>query len=123
MIVDALWFRILGGLLIGAALGSFTTMLAYRLPRRLSIVHPPSTCPSCCARLGVRDLLPIFSWLLSGGRCRHCSAPIGARYLVIELIVTAFSICAFVFVGYDIMLIPVLAIIIGCLTFIVVRQH
>lgn len=85
---DAVWFRFLLGFIVGACLGSFATMLAYRLPRQISIVMPRSHCPSCKTTLTPRDLVPILSWLLNKGRCRHCHAPIGARYLRIELAVS-----------------------------------
>lgn len=98
---DALWFRILVGIVVGMILGSFTTMLAYRLPRKISIVQPPSTCPSCQTRLGVRDLVPIFSWAISNGKCRHCGSKIGARYLWIELAVTVLTIVVFVGIGLN----------------------
>jgi leader peptidase (prepilin peptidase)/N-methyltransferase len=80
-----MWFRFALGFIVGAALGSFGTMLAYRLPRRLSIVAPRSHCPSCQTPLGVKDLVPLASWLATRGRCRHCGAKIGAQYLKIEL--------------------------------------
>lgn len=82
--------QIVTGVLVGATLGSFITMLSYRWPRKLSIVTPRSHCPSCKTQIGVRDLIPVFSFLASKGQCRVCNAPIGPRYLIIELI----SICA-----------------------------
>jgi prepilin signal peptidase PulO-like enzyme (type II secretory pathway) len=78
-------FRVFAGLLFGLVLGSFVTMASYRLPRRLSIVTPPSSCPVCTHRLGVPDLVPVFSWLFLRGRCRHCHTKIPARYPLIEL--------------------------------------
>lgn len=87
------------GLVIGLVLGSFTTMLSYRVPRKLSIVTPPSKCPSCETRLKVRDLVPVLSWVLGKGRCRHCGNPIGPRYLIIELVTTALVMLAFVIIG------------------------
>ncbi len=85
---DTVWFRFIAGFIIGACLGSFTTMLAYRLPRRLSIVTPRSHCPSCGTTLGVRDLVPLLSWLAMRGYCRHCHAKIGAQYLWIEMAIS-----------------------------------
>ena len=82
---DAVWFLFILGGIIGSILGSFGTMLAHRLPRHMSIVRPRSHCPSCQTTLGARDLVPIFSWLSTKGHCRHCRAPIGVKYLGIEL--------------------------------------
>lgn len=108
--------RLFVGTLIGLVLGSFTTMLSYRLPRRLSIVSPPSTCPSCGARLMPRDLIPVFSWLIGRGRCRHCTAPIGARYMVIELSTTMAVAAAFVLLGFSFELVITLIALIAVIT-------
>src|ERR1700729_3706084 len=107
-IPDELWFRLLAGLLVGLALGSFTTMLSYRIPRRLSIVRPPSHCPHCNTPLKPRDLVPVFSWLAEKGRCRHCHKPIIIRYLLIELFTAAASILAFALLGFQPALVPAL---------------
>jgi leader peptidase (prepilin peptidase) / N-methyltransferase len=84
-LIDMLWFRLLAGLITGLALGSFITMLSYRLPRRLSIISPPSRCPQCHTNLKIRDLVPVLSWLMERGHCRYCHRAISRRYLVIEL--------------------------------------
>ncbi|MER3403013.1 MAG: hypothetical protein C4337_06880 [Armatimonadota bacterium] len=73
------------GVAFGAAVGSFLNVLIYRLPRRLSIVSPPSQCPACQHRLGVWDLWPLLSYLFQRGRCRYCGAPISSRYFWVEL--------------------------------------
>lgn len=71
---------------LGLVLGSFATALAYRLPRGLSIVKMKrSACPSCGRALGPADLVPVFSWLFLGGKCRTCKAKIGWQYPAIEL--------------------------------------
>ncbi len=77
-------FQAISGFILGAIIGSFLTMLTYRLPRKLSIVAPRSFCPSCKNTLGVPDLVPIFSYLFNKGACRRCGAEIGRRYLAIE---------------------------------------
>ena len=70
----------------GAVLGSFGNVVIYRLPRRESIVHPPSHCPKCAHRLSALDLVPLFSWLFLRRRCRYCHAPISPRYPLVELL-------------------------------------
>ncbi|SFA94578.1 leader peptidase (prepilin peptidase) / N-methyltransferase [Cohnella sp. OV330] len=65
---------------LGAVLGSFYNVVALRVPAGESIVSPPSRCPRCGTRLTGRDLVPIASWLLSRGRCRHCKAPVSPLY-------------------------------------------
>lgn len=65
---------------LGAVLGSFYNVVALRVPAGESVVSPPSRCPRCGTRLTGRDLVPIASWLLSRGRCRHCKAPVSPLY-------------------------------------------
>ncbi len=71
---------------LGALIGSFTNVLIYRIPIKKSIAFPPSACPNCSHRLGVLDLVPIFSWAALGGKCRYCRNPISSRYPIIEAI-------------------------------------
>jgi leader peptidase (prepilin peptidase) / N-methyltransferase len=70
--------------LLGAAVGSFLNVVAYRLPRGESLVSPRSHCPSCEGPIGARDNVPILSWLLLRGRCRQCDARISSRYPLVE---------------------------------------
>lgn len=70
--------------MLGAALGSFANVVIYRLPLAESVVTPPSHCFSCGARLSVVDLVPVFSYLLLRGRCRHCGHRFSARYALVE---------------------------------------
>lgn len=69
---------------LGLAIGSFLNVVAWRVPRDESLVHPPSACPRCAAPIRRRDNVPIVSWLLLRGRCRDCSAPISRRYPLVE---------------------------------------
>ena len=85
----------------GAVLGSFLNVVIHRLPRGESLVHPRSRCPSCGTQIAGYDNIPIVSWLLLRGRCRHCKAPISPRYPAVELI-TALVFAAVVLVrGFD----------------------
>lgn len=61
-------------------------MASYRLPRCEDLVVKPSSCPKCKHRLGFWDLIPVFTWLVNGGKCRHCKSPISFRYPMIELV-------------------------------------
>jgi len=94
---DAMWFRCAVGFIIGMIFGSFGTMLWYRVPRGLSIVSPRSYCPKCKTPLAAADLLPLFSWLWTRGKCRHCGTSIGRQYLLIELAVSILGALLFGF--------------------------
>jgi leader peptidase (prepilin peptidase) / N-methyltransferase len=69
----------------GLILGSFLNVVAYRLPRGESLVHPRSRCPHCDTQLRAIDNIPVLSWVVLRGRCHHCGAPISARYPLVEL--------------------------------------
>jgi len=71
---------------IGSAIGSFLNVCIYRLPREMSVVTPPSHCPNCGQLLAWFDNVPILSYLLLGGRCRHCGVIISGRYALVELL-------------------------------------
>jgi leader peptidase (prepilin peptidase)/N-methyltransferase len=67
------------------ALGSFLSVVAARVPRKRSIVTPASACLECGTELAWRDNIPLLSWVLLRGRCRHCGTRISALYPGVEL--------------------------------------
>jgi leader peptidase (prepilin peptidase)/N-methyltransferase len=69
----------------GLALGSFLNVVAARVPRRASIVRPASACMECGTPIAWRDNIPVVSWLLLRGRCRHCGTRISWLYPAVEL--------------------------------------
>jgi leader peptidase (prepilin peptidase) / N-methyltransferase len=71
--------------ILGMIIGSFLNVVIWRVPRGESIVRPPSHCPNCERPIAPRDNLPVASWLILRGRCRHCREPISARYPLVEL--------------------------------------
>ncbi len=71
--------------LFGLAVGSFLNVCIDRLPSGMSIISPPSHCPSCHHKLLVKDLIPVFSYLWLKGHCRYCNTPIPKRLLWVEL--------------------------------------
>jgi leader peptidase (prepilin peptidase)/N-methyltransferase len=75
-----------GFFLFGLLFGSFLNVCIYRLPRGLSVVWPGSACPNCEKPIAFYDNIPVFSWLILGGRCRNCKQKITPRYLIVELI-------------------------------------
>lgn len=68
----------------GALIGSFLNVVIWRVPQGLSVVRPPSACPSCGHELAWYDNIPIASYLVLRGRCRSCGARISARYPLVE---------------------------------------
>jgi leader peptidase (prepilin peptidase)/N-methyltransferase len=73
----------------GVVVGSFLNVVAYRLPRKESLVTPGSRCPSCATPIKPYDNIPVLGWLLLRGRCRACGEAISPRYPVIEALTGA----------------------------------
>jgi leader peptidase (prepilin peptidase) / N-methyltransferase len=70
----------------GLALGSFLNVVAARVPLGRSVVKPASACMECGTEIAWYDNVPIVSWLVLRGRCRHCGVAISARYVGVEAI-------------------------------------
>jgi leader peptidase (prepilin peptidase)/N-methyltransferase len=81
--------------LFGVLIGSFLNVVIYRVPRRESVVSPPSACPACGQRIRGFDNVPILSWIALRGRCRNCQSRISVRYPTVELATAA----AFALIG------------------------
>jgi len=71
---------------LGLAVGSFLNVLIYRIPRHKGFSLSRSRCPSCEATIGLFDNIPLISFLILGGRCRHCGGKISLRYPLVELL-------------------------------------
>jgi leader peptidase (prepilin peptidase) / N-methyltransferase len=84
---------------IGLAFGSFLNVCIYRLPLGISVVTPRSACPKCKHGIALYDNMPVLSWLVLRGRCRHCKAPISPRYLLIELLTGALFLACYWYFG------------------------
>jgi leader peptidase (prepilin peptidase)/N-methyltransferase len=79
----------------GLVWGSFLNVVIYRLPRDMSLLRPPSTCPGCGARIKPYDNVPVVSYLVLGGKCRSCGRKISAVYPVVELLTAAGFVVVF----------------------------
>jgi leader peptidase (prepilin peptidase)/N-methyltransferase len=90
-------------LLPGLALGSFLNVVAARVPLGRSIAYPGSACMSCGATLAWYDNVPVLSWALLRGRCRHCGSGIPWKYPVVEAVTALLvAMCVAVFgVSWD----------------------
>lgn len=76
----------------GAVVGSFLNVVAYRLPRRESLVAPGSHCPQCATPIKPYDNLPVVGWLLLRGRCRACGQSISPRYPAVEALTAVLAV-------------------------------
>ena len=66
---------------VGACVGSFLNVVVYRLPAGMSVISPPSRCPSCGVRLKFfTENLPIIGWFLVRGKCRTCGTKVSPQY-------------------------------------------
>lgn len=85
----------------GALVGSFLNVVIHRVPLEQSIVFPSSTCPKCGTSIKPYDNIPILSWLILGGKCRACKAPISARYPSVELLHALLWVLVFWRIGFN----------------------
>ena len=76
----------------GAVLGSFLNCAAWRIAHGESFLKGRSHCTSCGHVLGFLDLIPVFSWIFLGGKCRYCKTKISPRYMLTELFFALVSV-------------------------------
>ncbi len=69
----------------GTVFGSFFTLAVHRIPKHQDITHERSYCPKCNHKLQFLDLIPVFSYIFLGGKCRYCGEKIRPRYLILEI--------------------------------------
>jgi leader peptidase (prepilin peptidase)/N-methyltransferase len=81
------------------ALGSFLNVVVARVPARRSILFPPSSCGTCSTEILWRDNIPVLSYLLLRGRCRHCDARISPLYPAVELVTAGLVVACFAVFG------------------------
>lgn len=80
--------------LLGACVGSFLNVVAWRLPRQESLLRPGSHCPRCGTPLAWFENVPVLGWMWLRGRCRHCGAAIAPRYPLVELLTAGLWVAA-----------------------------
>jgi leader peptidase (prepilin peptidase) / N-methyltransferase len=86
-------------IVLGAMIGSFLNVCICRLPNEESIVFPGSRCPQCRKPIRFYDNIPLLSYLLLRGKCRHCGAPISIQYPLVEGITGLSSLFLFIRFG------------------------
>ena len=72
--------------IIGTLFGSFYTLAVYRIPKKQDITHTHSYCPNCNHKLGIFDLIPVWSYIFLRGKCRYCKNKIRPRYFILEVL-------------------------------------
>jgi leader peptidase (prepilin peptidase)/N-methyltransferase len=95
MVLEYAWFAYVFVVLfvLGSVAGSFLNVCIHRLPQGRSLLRPGSSCGHCGRRIRLRDNLPLLSYWLLRGRCRHCGQPFSIRYFWVELL-TALAFAA-----------------------------
>ena len=88
--------------LYGIVIGSFLNVVIVRVPRKESIVKVRSHCENCGYQLKWFDLIPIFSYLVLGGKCRKCKTKISAQHLVLEVLNGILYVFTFFITGFSI---------------------
>ena len=85
--------------IFGIVLGSFYNVVGYRLPRNQSLIKPASHCTNCNHRLGASELVPIFSYIFQGGKCKNCKAKISPFYMTFELLTGILFMLSYIVFG------------------------
>lgn len=94
--------------LFGLTFGSFFNVVGLRVPKKISFMRGNSHCPECGQRLSWHELIPVLSFCLQKGKCRHCQAPIAVLYPIMELLVGALFAYSYVQIGLSFELIVAL---------------
>lgn len=87
--------------LFGMIFGSFYNVVGLRVPKKQSIITPPSHCTACQRQLSAIDLVPIFSYLVLKGRCRTCGVKISPIYMLTELLTGVLFAYAYYQIGWQ----------------------
>ena len=87
----------------GLAFGSFLNVCISRIPRDQSIIAPPSHCEACGAPIRWYDNVPLVSWFVLRGRCRHCGARISARHPAVELLTALLFTACYLSFGWTLL--------------------
>ncbi|WP_438298193.1 prepilin peptidase [Sporosarcina sp. FA15] len=85
----------------GIVFGSFFNVVGLRVPKKESIVSPPSHCTTCDRKLGVLDLVPVFSYIFLKGKCRRCGSKISPIYPFMEFVTGVLFALSFYMLGFS----------------------
>ena len=105
--------------ILGSTMGSFYYVVATRLSKEQSIISPGSHCENCNHKLSWYELIPIISYVIQGGKCRHCQKPLSASYIMMEVCTgILFAVCYHVF-DFSLELITALIFVSSLITIII----
>lgn len=97
--MDYFWYTYV--FIIGSIIGSFLNVCIYRIPDKESIVIGRSHCTSCGHELSFKEMIPIFSYLFLGGKCRCCKAHVSLQYPAVELLTAILYLLSVIRFGYS----------------------
>lgn len=111
--------------MLGVAAGWWASLAIRRVPRDEPILQSWPRCHSCNAYLAGKDLIPVVSWFVLRGKCRSCAAPLGYRYLVLELGTGLLFALLALHIGVSVALIAYLYLAAICVALFVIdlREH
>jgi len=89
------WFWLVVSGIYGAIIGSFLNVCIYRIPRRVEVVRTASFCPHCNQKIQWYLNVPVFSWLILGGKTKCCQKPLTIRYPLVELTYAAIAVISY----------------------------
>lgn len=95
----------------GIVFGSFFNVVGLRIPKKESIVSPPSYCTVCDRKLGTLDLIPVFSYVFLRGKCRNCGVKISPIYPTMEFVTGLLFAYSFYKLGFQVELMVALVFI------------
>lgn len=96
--------------IIGLSVGSFLNVIILRIDRLVTVLRDRSHCPKCNHVLAWYDLIPVFSYLMLGGKCRYCKAEISRQYPIVELCVGVLFALLYTYFGLGLSLVYYLII-------------
>jgi leader peptidase (prepilin peptidase) / N-methyltransferase len=102
-------------LIYGLLLGSFYNVVGLRIPLKKSIVKPRSACPYCQHTLTARELIPVLSYIIQGGKCAQCKGRISPLYPLMELSTGLLFLLSYTMLGFQPELIVSLTLVSLCM--------
>lgn len=114
------WVNFLPVFTFGLVAGSFLSALTWRIPRGIDIWVDRSRCDNCNTKINWYDNIPLFSYLVLGGKCRNCGTKISIRYPLLELITGLLFLAIYAF-GLPFVYYPLLTILVGI--FVIDMEH